>query len=32
VERTAEGGDEVVVERRPMIEEVVVRRRPAEET
>lgn len=32
VERTAERGDEVVVERRPMIEEVVVRRRPADET
>jgi sporulation protein YlmC with PRC-barrel domain len=32
VERTAEGGDEVVVESRPMVEEVVVRRRPADET
>lgn len=32
VERTAAGGDERVVESRPMVEEVVVRRRPADET
>jgi hypothetical protein len=31
VERTADGGDERVVESRPMVEEVVVRRRPADE-
>jgi hypothetical protein len=32
VERAAEVGEERVVESRPMVEEVVVRRRPADET